>query len=102
MTRCGVCDGCRWGGRCTSTMYRGAEPLTDLHDGRGTSWIRTPDGEYYPDCTCHGPQAGRTTARSAAKAPNAASQAIEAGSEALTDREAIRLVVSLLRRLSRR
>jgi len=31
------------------------DALTDLHDGKGTSWVKTDRG-YYPDCDCHRPE----------------------------------------------
>lgn len=49
-------------GRHTSTAWdRQRDPrwsgpaLVDLHDGKGTTWKKTPQGEYYPDCPCHKP-----------------------------------------------
>jgi hypothetical protein len=32
------------------------DALTDLHDGKGTSWQRTEAGQLYPDCDCHRPK----------------------------------------------
>jgi len=67
VTRCGLCDGCRWGGVCSANrLYMGGNVLGDLHDGKGTTWVKEPDGQYWPNCCdAHRPESKRVKAAAA-------------------------------------
>jgi hypothetical protein len=110
VTRCGQCDGCRWGGVCSTEVYPNA--LADLHDGKGTEWKRTPDGAYYPTCDCHCPESMRKPSearqnaprrpRTAASATKPAESSKSQPSEPIDDATALRLLATWLKRLSNR
>jgi hypothetical protein len=60
----------------------GGNVLGDLHDGKGTAWTKTPDGQYYPNCDCHGPESLRHKP-AAADAPGKGKRAPAVKSDAL-------------------
>ncbi len=50
-------------------LYQG-DALTDLHDGKGTSWIKDPVRGYWPDCCDkHRPAEKRVDSPAAVPAP---------------------------------
>lgn len=100
MTRCGLCDGCRWGGTCSTAVYPDA--LTDLHNGAGTTWTKT-DAGYVPLCACHGSKSKVAAAAAPAKAKRpsgAVSQALNTTpAEPIDEQTALRLLITWLRKI---
>jgi hypothetical protein len=87
----------------------GGNVLGDLHDGKGTSWTKTPDGQYYPNCDCHGPESLRSKPAAAdgprkGKRPSGAVVGPLEGTSAdqIDDTTALRLLATWLKRLSTR
>lgn len=106
MTGCGACDGCRWRGACLSTV------APDALSGDGTLWRPTPDGwvrvtPYRPEPPAQPHETARDgrdqsgmhveTTR-APEQPGPGPLALDA----MDDRDILRLVVALLRRLANR
>jgi hypothetical protein len=50
----------------------------DLHAGRGTRWVHTPDGQKYPDCACHLPREIAESRRAETAKREAAERALAA------------------------
>ncbi len=87
------------------------DALTDLHDGRGTTWRRDGAGDLYPDCCDkHRPKAIRATtpADTTPSRPSRPGRVVSPHSAPveppaeLDDETALRLLATWLRRLATR